>query len=74
MTRLPAVTARRLIAALLRLGYVIDRQRGSHVVLRHPTLRRQTTIPNHPGDLKRPLLFKILRDLDMAPDDFAGHL
>jgi hypothetical protein len=32
MTRLPAVTARELVAVAEKLGFVLDRQKGSHAV------------------------------------------
>jgi predicted RNA binding protein YcfA (HicA-like mRNA interferase family) len=35
LSRLPRVSGREVVAALRRIGYVEDRQHGSHIVLRH---------------------------------------
>ncbi len=34
--RLPALSARQVIAALQRAGFVVDRVAGSHYILAHP--------------------------------------
>lgn len=52
MAKLPRVTPREVVAVLHRLGYVDDRQTGSHLVLRHPATRRRAVVPVHRGDLK----------------------
>jgi predicted RNA binding protein YcfA (HicA-like mRNA interferase family) len=48
MSRLPVVSGRELIAALEKIGYEVDRQKGSHVVLRQTIAPyRRLTIPDH---------------------------
>lgn len=42
--------ARELLGKLQRAGFVVKRQSGSHVVLRHPD-GRQTYVAMHPGDI-----------------------
>jgi predicted RNA binding protein YcfA (HicA-like mRNA interferase family) len=75
MSRLPAVTAKDLISALVRAGFVISHTRGSHVRLHLPTdPRRNTVVPHHPGDLPRALLFRILRQARMAPEELRRYL
>jgi predicted RNA binding protein YcfA (HicA-like mRNA interferase family) len=45
---LPRISGRELVAALAKLGYVIDRQRGSHIVLRQVAApHRRLTEPGH---------------------------
>lgn len=74
MSRLPPLTYRTLETVLLRLGFRIVRQRGSHVFFRHPD-GRTTTVPNHPGrDLARPLIREILRDIELTPEEFRREL
>ena len=36
MSKLPVVSGREVIVALQRIGYLVVRQRGSHVRMRHP--------------------------------------
>jgi predicted RNA binding protein YcfA (HicA-like mRNA interferase family) len=60
--------------ALRRLGFAQVRQRGSHVLYRHPD-GRTTTVPNHPGrDLAIPLTREILREIKLTPDQFTEVL
>ncbi|MBW2704389.1 MAG: type II toxin-antitoxin system HicA family toxin [Deltaproteobacteria bacterium] len=60
--------------ALLAIGFERVRQKGSHVLYRHPD-GRTTTIPHHKGrDLSRPLIRSILRDVDLNPDEFRDIL
>jgi predicted RNA binding protein YcfA (HicA-like mRNA interferase family) len=49
MSRLPVTSGRKVVAALERIGYVVVRQRGSHIRMRHPTdsRRRPVTVPDH---------------------------
>ena len=54
--RLPSKTAREVIHALERKGFIFERQSGSHAVYRHPD-GRWTTVPIHgKRDLGRGLL------------------
>jgi predicted RNA binding protein YcfA (HicA-like mRNA interferase family) len=48
------VTAARVLRALRRDGWAIERQSGSHAQLRHPTERGQVTVPRHPGVILSP--------------------
>ena len=74
MPSLPTLTSREVIGALKRAGFEIVRQRGSHARLEHPD-GRVTTVPVHAGaDIGRGLLRKILRDVELAPDEFMKLL
>jgi predicted RNA binding protein YcfA (HicA-like mRNA interferase family) len=74
MTRLPIVDFKTMEKILLRLGFQVVRQKGSHVFYRHAD-GRTTTLPNHPGrDLSRPLMREILREIDISPGRFNEEL
>ena len=51
--KLRNLTARRLVQALLRDGFVLDRQRGSHRHYVHPDGRRVTVTFHRSGDTFR---------------------
>jgi predicted RNA binding protein YcfA (HicA-like mRNA interferase family) len=73
MARLPSLTARKVVRALKRVGFVEDRQRGSHLIPVHPDTRARTVVPIHPGRaIKEPLLRAILRDARLTVDEFLG--
>ena len=62
MSIVPILRARELIKALLKAGFRIIRQTGSHVRLSHPSdATRVTSVPQHPGNLPRWLLSVILK-------------
>ncbi len=57
MTKLPTdLSGRDLVKALQRIGFVVQRQRGSHIVLRRDDPFARVTVPNHktlrPGTLR----------------------
>lgn len=74
MPRLPIVSYRTMERLLLRLGFRIVRQHGSHVFFRHPD-GRTTTVPYHSGrDLTRPLIREILEDINLTTERFVDEL
>ena len=74
MSRKPRLRGREVIAALTKAGFVAVRSKGSHFRLRHPD-GRCTSIPVHAGEQIGPgLMSKILRDVEMASDEFARLL
>jgi predicted RNA binding protein YcfA (HicA-like mRNA interferase family) len=67
---LKPVSADKLIKILAKTGFKPVRQKGSHIILRHPD-GRSTVIPNHPGEeIGRGLLLKILRDVSLTREDY----
>ena len=74
MTSLPVLSGRELIRAMERAGYKFDRQKGSHIVLRHddPPYRR-LTIPDH-REIKKGTLRAILRHAGLTLEEFAELL
>lgn len=70
MSKLTIISARQMIAILLSLGFEEIRQKGSHRFFSHPD-GRSTVIPDHSGeDLGRGLLRKILRDIELTPNEY----
>ncbi len=60
--------ARELLGKLQRAGFVVKRQSGSHVVLRHPD-GRQTYVAMHPGDIPSGTLRAILKQAGLSDDE-----
>ena len=74
MSHLPIVNAKTMEKLLLCLGFERVRQKGSHIFYRHAD-GRTTTIPHHQGrDLARPLIREILREIELAPQQFRKEL
>ena len=75
MAKLPSLTARKVIRALTRGGFVEDRQRGSHLILVHPGTQARTVVPVHAGrTIKEPLLRAIIRDTNLSIEEFLELL
>lgn len=72
--RLPAVRPRQLIRVLEHKGWTRVRTLGSHLVFAHAGNAKLITVPNHPGDLKRPLLAGILKDAGISREEFLRLL
>lgn len=72
---LPAMTARQLINVAERLGFVFDRQRGSHAVYYRETDCARIIVPLHQGKTIKPkTLLGILHDMGITVDQFHGYL
>ncbi|MCB0062345.1 MAG: type II toxin-antitoxin system HicA family toxin [Caldilineaceae bacterium] len=74
MPRLPMVTPREMIALLQQLGFIIDHQTGSHVVLRRESDGLRVVVPWHNRDLGRGLTLRIIKSAGLSRDDFLGLL
>jgi len=69
MSKLPALTGGALISLLTKIGFARQRQKGSHVFMKHPD-GRTAVVPIHSGETIGPgLLAKILRDVDLTRDE-----
>ena len=61
--------ASEVLSKLLRAGFLIKRQSGSHIVLRHND-GRQTYVAMHPGDIPIGTFRKILKQANISEKDF----
>lgn len=68
------IPAKKVIKLLNKIGFEVVRQRGSHVILKHPD-GRVTVVPVHSGeDIGRGLLSKIMRDTKITREQFLKLL
>lgn len=74
MTRFPVLEGKEVVSVLKEHGFAEERQRGSHLFLKHPD-GRATVVPLHSGETLGPGLFaKILRDVELTREDFLKDL
>ena len=67
---LKPISADKLVKILTKIGFIPVRQKGSHIILRHPD-GRSTVIPIHAGEkIGKGLLLKILRDVGITKEDY----
>ncbi len=71
MPKIPPISSRRLVTIAEKVGFTKIRQTGSHARYIHSD-GRKISIPMHAGENIHPgLLRKILRDLQITPEDFS---
>ena len=68
--KLPACTPRHMVRALLHLGFIPDRQVGSHRTFYRAADGRRVTVPMHARDLNTPLLHRIIKQAGLTADEF----
>jgi predicted RNA binding protein YcfA (HicA-like mRNA interferase family) len=76
VSRLPAVSPDDCIKALLKAGFTISRQRGSHIQMRRnfPPPARTVPIPTGKKTLPRGTLSAILRQAGLTREEFLSLL
>ena len=73
MSRLPVISGSVCIKVLAKIGFVIDRQRGSHLILVREDPRITICVPDHP-ELDRGTLRAIIRQVGLSVDEFVDLL
>jgi predicted RNA binding protein YcfA (HicA-like mRNA interferase family) len=74
MSKLPSLTGGQVVKALLKTGFIVVRQKGSHIYLRDSD-GRSTVVPVHKGEsLGKGLLKKILHDTELEKDELIRLL
>jgi len=61
---------REIVKVLRKLGFVEKRQRGSHLVMYSPKLKRTIPVPMHNKDIKKGLAKKIIKDSESTEKEF----
>lgn len=73
MTRLPGVSGQECVRALGKVGFVLRRQEGSHLILRRAEPFAQVVVPDH-RELDRGTLRGILRQAGLSVGEFVALL
>ena len=69
MSKLPALTSKRLIKILKRRGFLLDHTTGSHFIFYHPERDIRVTIPYHAKDVPKGTLHSILKEAGLSEKD-----
>ena len=74
MPKLPIVSGLEVVKALAKIGYEIDHQTGSHMILRQkePPYRR-LTVPKH-HELARGTLRAVIREAGLTVEELTNLL
>jgi len=70
MSNFPSVKAREFIKVIEKLGFYLDRQKGSHVVYKD-SYGQRVIVPLHSGkDLKQGTLMGMIQDIGIDKETF----
>lgn len=72
MSKLPVVSGKKTIKALIKIDYYIRGRESSHIHLRHPT-KRPLTIPDH-KEVAKGTLRAIIRAAELTVEEFIRLL
>ncbi len=74
MPRLPVVSGAEVVKALTKIGFFIDHQTGSHVIMRQEGEKVRTiSVPQH-RELKKGTLREIIRQSGLTVREFEDLL
>jgi predicted RNA binding protein YcfA (HicA-like mRNA interferase family) len=74
LTRLPVVSGRDAAKGLRKLGYEIDHQTGSHIIMRQTSPpHRRLSVPDH-KEIAKGTLRALIRQAGTTPDEFTALL
>ena len=71
MPKMPVVSGRKLIKALVRLGFIVVRQKGSHVFLQRG--KDAVVVPLH-DEIKKATLARILKQINISTEELLDKL
>ena len=73
MTKLPDISGKVCIKALVKIGYYQKRQEGSHIILRKDDPFSQIVVPNH-KNVAKGTLRTIIKNAGLTVDQFVNLL
>jgi predicted RNA binding protein YcfA (HicA-like mRNA interferase family) len=71
LAKLPSTSGKKVIKALGKLGFVVVRQKGSHVILQRES--NLVTVPLH-DPIRKSTLNAILKQADVSLEELLKHL
>lgn len=73
MNKLPVISGAGCVKALEKIGFFVERQRGSHIILVREDPRTTVSVPDH-KELDRGTLRAIIRQVGLSVDEFVELL
>jgi predicted RNA binding protein YcfA (HicA-like mRNA interferase family) len=73
MPKLPIISGTECVKALLKIGFVVEVQQGSHIILTRQIPKKRLSVPNH-SELDRGTLRAIIRQAGLTVTEFIELL
>lgn len=74
MPKLPALTPKKLIKILNKLGFQEDHKTGSHFVFYDPKTKRRAVVSFHTKDLPKGTILSILKQAGITKEELGKYL
>lgn len=71
-SRLGSLKPKEVIRRLQGAGFHIDHTTGAHAILFNPTKKLRVVVPQHAKELKRGLLFGIIKQAGLSVEEFQN--
>jgi predicted RNA binding protein YcfA (HicA-like mRNA interferase family) len=73
MTSLPVISGKQCVKVLTEIGFIVNSQKGSHIILVRKNPKSRISVPNH-KELDRGTLRAIIRQAGLTVDEFINLL
>ncbi|MBC1195740.1 MULTISPECIES: type II toxin-antitoxin system HicA family toxin [Microcystis] len=73
MSKLRVISGAECVKALEQIGFAVERQRGSHMILVREAPKTTVSVPDH-KELDRGTLRAIIRQVGLSVDEFVDLL
>jgi predicted RNA binding protein YcfA (HicA-like mRNA interferase family) len=74
MPKLPSLTHQKIIKALEKKGFVLDRIKGSHHIYYHLETKKRAVVPLHKRDLPKGTLLEIIKQAGISKEELRDLL
>jgi predicted RNA binding protein YcfA (HicA-like mRNA interferase family) len=73
MASLPVISGKQCVNVLTKIGFSVNSQKGSHIILVRKNPKSRISVPNH-KELDRGTLRAIIRQANLTVDEFINLL
>lgn len=73
MKSLPVISGKQCVKALTKVDFIVNSQKGSHIILVRKNPKSRISVPNH-KQLDRGTLRAIIRQANLTVDEFINLL
>ena len=73
MPSLPVISGKKCVKALEKIDFMVNSQKGSHIILVRKNPKSRISVPNH-KELDRGTLRAIIRQANLTVDEFIDLL
>lgn len=73
MSKLPVISGMKTVKAFQKVGWIVKRQTGSHIIMERSGSIATLSVPNH-KEIKRGTLRNLIKDAELTVEEFLELL